>query len=116
MTRKQDNAKAKMTAEDLKKLLGEDRDLLKTIVEETLQQVLGAEMDEANGSRSRHPPVRPSAIRLTARTACPAFVRSGVSPTVGGARLYFLSTGYGCAVYRPPLGHDSGRRPALHRQ
>src|SRR5438270_508971 len=34
-------------ADDLKKLLAEDRDLLKTIVEETLQQVLEAEMDEA---------------------------------------------------------------------
>jgi putative transposase len=47
VTRKQDSAKGKITAEDLKKLLGEDRDLLKTIIEETLQQVLEAEMDEA---------------------------------------------------------------------
>src|SRR2546423_10291987 len=36
-----------MRADDLKKLLAEDRNLLKTIVEETLQQVLEAEMDEA---------------------------------------------------------------------
>jgi transposase-like protein len=36
-----------MRADDLKKLLAEDRDLLKMIVEETLQQVLEAEMDEA---------------------------------------------------------------------
>src|SRR5438270_4818776 len=36
-----------MRAEDLKKLLAEDRDLLKMIVEETLQQVLEAETDEA---------------------------------------------------------------------
>lgn len=34
-------------AEDLKKPLREDRGLLKTVVEETLQQVLEAEMDEA---------------------------------------------------------------------
>ena len=47
MSRKQDSAKGKITTEDLKKLLVEDRDLLKTIVEETLQQVLEAEMDEA---------------------------------------------------------------------
>ena len=47
MTRKQDSAKRKITADDLKKLLAEDRDLLKTIVEETRQQVLEAEMDEA---------------------------------------------------------------------
>ena len=47
MTRKQDSAKGKITADDLKRLLAEDRDLLKTIVEETLQQVLEAEMDEA---------------------------------------------------------------------
>ena len=47
MTRKRDSAKGKITAEDLKKLLADDRDLLKTIVEETLQQVLEAEMEEA---------------------------------------------------------------------
>jgi putative transposase len=47
VTRKQNSAKAKITAADLKELLAEDRDLLKTIVEETLQQVLEAEMDEA---------------------------------------------------------------------
>lgn len=47
MTRKQDSAKARITAGDLKELLAEDRDLLRTIVEETLQQVLEAEMDEA---------------------------------------------------------------------
>jgi len=47
VTRRQDSAKGRIAAEDLKKLLGEDRDLLKTIVEETLQQVLEAEMDEA---------------------------------------------------------------------
>ena len=38
MTRKQDSAKGKITAEDLKRLLAEDRDLLKAIIEETLQQ------------------------------------------------------------------------------
>ena len=47
MTRKQDSAKGRITAEDLKKVLAEDRDLLKTIIEETLQPVLQAEMDEA---------------------------------------------------------------------
>jgi len=47
VTRKQDSAKAKITAEDLKQLLAEDGDLLKVIVEETLQRVLEAEMDEA---------------------------------------------------------------------
>lgn len=47
MTRKQNSAKGKTTAEDLKRLLAEDRDLLKMIIQETLQQVLGAEMDEA---------------------------------------------------------------------
>ena len=58
MTRKQDNAKGRITAEDLKKLLAEDRDLLKTIVEETVQQVLEAEMDEAlQASKSERTPV-----------------------------------------------------------
>jgi len=47
VTRKQDSAKAKITAEDLKQLLAEGRDLLKVIVEETLQRVLEAEIDEA---------------------------------------------------------------------
>lgn len=47
MTRKQDSARGSITADDLKRLLAEDRDLLKMIVEETLQQVLEAEMDEA---------------------------------------------------------------------
>ena len=47
MTRKQDIAKGRIAAEDVRKLLSEDRDLLKVIVEETLQQVLEAEMDEA---------------------------------------------------------------------
>ena len=46
MTRKQDNAKAKITAEELKELLAEDRDLLKVIVEQVVQQVLEAEMEE----------------------------------------------------------------------
>jgi hypothetical protein len=47
VTRKQDSAKGRIKAEDVKRLLAEDRDLLKVIVEETLQQVLEAEMDEA---------------------------------------------------------------------
>ena len=47
MTRKQDSANGRITAADLKKLLAEDRDLLKVIVEEMLQQVLEAEMEEA---------------------------------------------------------------------
>jgi putative transposase len=47
VTRKQDSAKGRIAAEELRKLLSEDRDLLKVIVEETLQQVLEAEMDEA---------------------------------------------------------------------
>ena len=60
MTRKQDSAKSeRITAEDLKKMLAEDRDLLKTIVEETVQQVLEAEMDEAlqasKGERTSRP-------------------------------------------------------------
>jgi putative transposase len=47
VTRKQDSAKARITVEDLKQMLAEDSDLLKTIVEQTVQQVLEAEMDEA---------------------------------------------------------------------
>ena len=46
MTRKQDSAKGRIELEDLKRLLAEDRDLLKVIVQETLQQVLEAEMEE----------------------------------------------------------------------
>ena len=47
MTRRQDSAKRRITTEELRQALAEDRDLLKVIVEETLQQVLEAEMDEA---------------------------------------------------------------------
>jgi putative transposase len=47
VTRKQDSAKTRITAEDLKQMLAEDGDLLKTIVEQMVQQVLEAEMDEA---------------------------------------------------------------------
>jgi putative transposase len=47
VTRKQDSAKVRLTAEDLKQVLAEDGDLLKTIIEQTVQQVLEAEMDEA---------------------------------------------------------------------
>ena len=58
MTRKQDSAKARITAEDLKQMLAEDGDLLKTIIEQTVQQVLEAEMDEAlqasKGERSEN--------------------------------------------------------------
>lgn len=58
MTRKQDSAKARVTAEELKQLLSEDRDLLQTIIERTVQQVLEAEMDEAlqagKSERSEH--------------------------------------------------------------
>ena len=47
MTRKQDSAKARIRAEDLKQMLSEDGDLLQTIIEQTVQQVLEAEMEEA---------------------------------------------------------------------
>lgn len=46
MTRRQGNAKAFINKEELKQLLAEDRDLLKVIVEQTLQQILEAEMEE----------------------------------------------------------------------
>lgn len=47
MTRKQDNARGRITAEELRQMLAEDGDLVKTIVQETVQQVLEAEMEEA---------------------------------------------------------------------
>ena len=47
MIRKQDSAKARINQEEFKQLLAEDRDLLKIIVEQTVQQVLEAEMEEA---------------------------------------------------------------------
>lgn len=47
MTRRQDSAKGRMRAEDLRQILAEDTDLLKVIVEQVLQQVLEAEMEEA---------------------------------------------------------------------
>ena len=47
MTRKQDNAGTRKWSEEFRKAISEDRDLLKTIIEETLQQVLEGEMEEA---------------------------------------------------------------------
>ena len=47
MTRKQDNAKERISKEELKQLLAEDRDLLQVIVEQTIEQILEAEMAEA---------------------------------------------------------------------
>lgn len=47
MTRKQDSAKAQIRIEGLKQMLAEDGDLLRTIIEQTVQQVLEAEMEEA---------------------------------------------------------------------
>jgi putative transposase len=47
VTRKKDSAKAQITAEDLRQMLTEQKDLLKTIIEQTVQQVLEVEMDEA---------------------------------------------------------------------
>ncbi len=47
MTRKQDSAKVRKWSEEFRKALSEDRDLLKTIIEETLQEVLEGEMEEA---------------------------------------------------------------------
>jgi putative transposase len=58
VTRKQESAKERVTAEELKQLLSEERDLLQTIIEQTVQQVLEAEMDEAlqagKSERSEH--------------------------------------------------------------
>ncbi len=47
MTRKKDSAKEGKWSEEIRKALAEDRDVLKTIIEETLQQVLEGEMEEA---------------------------------------------------------------------
>lgn len=47
MTRKQDSAQKARFREELKQLLAEDRDLLKGLIQEALQQVLEGEMDEA---------------------------------------------------------------------
>jgi len=47
VTRKKDSAKERMRAAELKQMLAEDGDLLKTIIEQTVQQVLEAEMEEA---------------------------------------------------------------------
>src|SRR5215467_850558 len=46
MTRKQNSAAKLRWKEELKQLLAEDRDLLKGLIQEALQQVLEAEMDE----------------------------------------------------------------------
>ncbi len=47
MTRKQDSAARVRWKEEIRQLLAEDRDLLKGLIQEALQQVLEAEMEEA---------------------------------------------------------------------
>src|SRR4028119_791367 len=47
MTRKKDNAQKQGLKEERKQLLMEDQDLLKVLVEQTVQQVLEGEMDDA---------------------------------------------------------------------
>jgi putative transposase len=58
VTRKKDSAKELITAAELKQRLAEDGDLLKTIIEQTVQQVLEAEMEESlqagKGERSEN--------------------------------------------------------------
>jgi hypothetical protein len=46
MTRTKDNVKVQIRQEELRQLLAEDQDLLKVIVEQTVQQVLEAEMEQ----------------------------------------------------------------------
>ena len=61
-------AKGRITTEELRQALAEDRDLLKVIVEETLQQVLEAEMDEAlqavKGERTANRQRRTLVVRI----------------------------------------------------
>lgn len=46
MTRKQDSARQERWKEQVKQIMAEDRDLLKALIQEALQEVLEAEMDE----------------------------------------------------------------------
>ena len=50
MARKQDNARREALKAEVVQILAEDRDLLKAIVSEALQQALEAEMDETLGA------------------------------------------------------------------
>lgn len=50
MARKQDSARKDALKAEVKRILEEDRDLLKSIISEALQQVLEAEMDETLGA------------------------------------------------------------------
>ena len=50
MARKQDSARRRALKAEVEQILAEDRDLLKSIVAEALQQTLEAEMDEALGA------------------------------------------------------------------
>ena len=50
MARQQDNASRKALKAAVKQILEEDRDLFKTMIGESLQQVLEAEMDETLGA------------------------------------------------------------------
>jgi len=50
MARKQDSAKKDALKAEMARILAEDRDVLKVIVGEALQQTLEAEMDETLGA------------------------------------------------------------------
>jgi transposase-like protein len=66
MTRKQNDVKGRIEKEELNQLLAEDRDLLNIIVEQTVQPVFKAKMEEAlPGGKSER-----TERRLSYRAGC----------------------------------------------
>jgi len=88
MTRKQDSAEVRGWSEEIRKALSEDRDLLKMIVEETLQQVLEGEMEDAlQAGKSERTETRTRVSgRLLQSNAGDPSGESGVASAAGSAR------------------------------
>ena len=86
MTRKQDSAEVRGWSEEIRKALSEDRDLLKRI-EETLQQVLEGEMEEAlQAGKSERTQTRLGyRAGYYNRTLVTRVGKSGVASTAGSA-------------------------------
>ena len=106
MARKQNTPKRQEWKRELKELLGEDRDLLKTLMRELLQEILEAEMDETlqAGKGERTP------NRLGFRSG--SYPRSLIT-RVGKLELRVPQDRQGGFVRRCSSGTSVARRPSF---
>ncbi len=98
MARRQNSARQSALKEEVKEILAEDRDLLKTIVAATLQQTLEAEMDEA------------LAAEKSERTAARLGYRSGYYGRGLVTRIGKIARGINSKPFFPAAADTSRRR------